>query len=179
MENDNRNEQYDELMGSLKSIQVEPSPYLKTRILANHKQLNEKKSGLPQWVGILIGSMVTACLAFLISWQMFEKPAGQLVATGQPYLVKADIRKMNELKPAYVRVELIGAVEFSSAKHKHIREMRSLKMSWEKLAGKQYLPVVVKGLEDGESHVKIQFYDENNNLIESKDYQFNFQGETT
>lgn len=172
---DDQKKKYAEALGALKSIEVEPSPYMKTRILANVKEQQKQTAKSFNWIYALMGSAVTAALTVVISFQFLMQPEGTIVELGKPYMVKADIRMMEELHPSYVKVELVGNVQFSSERFKQIQQMRELTLSWEKMAGKQYLPVVVKGVEQGESHVRIHFYDSNNNIIKTQDYHFDFK----
>ena len=177
--NDKDKKQYEEAIKALQGIHAEPSPYMKTRILANVREAEAQKQKAFPWLQLVFGSLAAAALAVVITFQVMPTSQGEVVALGKPYLVKADLRLLEEADLSYVKVELVGSVQFSSDKFEHIKEMRSLTLSWDKLVGKQYLPVVVKGVEKGESHVKIHFYNDAGEVVKTQDYQLDFTREAS
>lgn len=169
-------EKYNKALQELKSLKVDSSPFLKTRVMANLETSKSVSNPLKRWIPALLGSVATVAIALVLSFQMGQQTQTEmLVELGKPYMLKADLRPHAQVEASYITLELEGKIEFSSQKFAKIRELRSLKMSWENLAGKQYLPIVIKGVGKGYSVVKLHFYDENHNLIKTQTYDFNFQ----
>lgn len=175
-ENEN-NKLFQDSIQALREINPEPSPFLSTRVLAHHNEaLQKKKSPLKLWIQILVPTIATTAIIVAISMSLFRTNSPEAFSLNQAYIVKADLREFSESSEiAHVTIELEGEVAFTSKKHNKISKMRSLHLSWEQLAGKQYLPVVVKGLQPGTSNVKIYFYDKNSNIIKTQTFDFRFQ----
>ncbi len=174
--NENKNPQYEKMISSLKGIDVEPSSYMKTRVLARAREINEQKQAKRfSWKSLIFVAAATAFVVLMVSRFVFIEQQEPGLEVGKPYVVKADLRSMNDLgNVAYVQVELDGEIQFSSKKFSRIREMRSLKLSWEKLVGKQYLPVIVEGTSSGNSVVRVKFFGKDNKVIKTEEYDFSF-----
>lgn len=180
---DGKSPEYLNALSALKNLDVEPSPYMKTRVLARAREAKEKSRMRFRWFYVFAGSCASAFVAAIVSFQMMKggevHAPENFMALNEPYMIKADLREMQGKDLAYVRVELDGQVVFASKRFANVSEMRSLTLSWENLLGKQYLPVVVKGTESGNSHVRVHFYDKENNLIKTQDFSLDFNKGTS
>ena len=166
-----KTQEYNEAIGALRELKAEPSPFMKTRVMAHVEE--ERSKSKKSWFMIFGASLATACLAIVLSWQLFQQAPA--MAVGESYVVKADLTAFENEAVAYVTIELEGEVKFASKKFAQVEELRSLTLSWDRLIGKEYLPLVIKGVQAGNSKVKLHFYDENDNIIKTKDYDLRFE----
>lgn len=170
------NEQSKAALQSLKSLSMEPSPFLKTRVLAQMRERKQEKVGFFKKYFMHAG-LATAFL-FVITFSFLQnKTVMPTYTTGQDYVIRMDIRPYKDSKIAYAEVVLgDGKVEFSSSKFSEISAQKKLTVSWENLVEKQFLPIVIKGMRAGQSKVVVNFYDSENNLVKSQDVNLNFKG---
>jgi hypothetical protein len=167
-------------LSSLKSVSAEPSLYFKTRILAQAREQQKAKSNL--FKKFFASVALAACLVLAVTTFIFKNKSlsGAEIAfykTGQPYVIRVDIRPYKESKIAYAEVVLDDDnVQFSSSRFENISQQKKLVVSWENVVEKQFLPIVIKGLQTGASVVKVNFYDSENKLINSQNVNLNFKG---
>lgn len=177
---ENENQDYQQKVSALKNLDVQPSPYMKTRLMAQFEDMKKQKQVL-WWQRWFFVAPLTASFVLIISFVSIQmlSPQQSVLNLNQPYIVKADLRSFSEIPPAFVQVELEEGLEFSSKKFSKINEMRTIYLSWEQLAGKQYLPVVVRGIQKGTPKVLIKFFDQKNQLIKTESFQLHITSEAS
>ena len=183
-ENDQKNEgfssaQSQQALQSLKSLSVEPSPFLKTRVLAHARE--QRQSKISFFKKYFLIPSITAALAILVSISYLQKKdsAVPTYAMGKDYVIRMDIRPFKDEPIAYAEIVLDDEnVQFSSIKFSEISAQKKMTVSWENLVEKQFLPIVIKGLKAGSSKVVVNFYDANNNLVKTQDVNLKFKAGT-
>ena len=174
------NEQSKAALQSLKSLSMEPSPFLKTRVLAQMRERKQSQVGTVH--GYIKKYFMHAGLAtafiFVVTFSFLQnKTVIPTYETGQAYVIRMDIRPYKDSKIAYAEVVLGDErVQFSSSKFAEISAQKKLTVSWDNLVEKQFLPIVIKGMSAGQSKVVVNFYDSENNLVKSQDVNLNFKG---
>lgn len=166
-----------ERLRSLSEVQVQPSVFMKSRVLANVKASQKE----PWWAKWLWPAVTFGLVAILVlGWfnqPNLEKqePFTSTYALDQPYLIRFDIRALKDQPVAYAEVSLEDSkVQFISKKFVDIQRSKNLVVHWENLLGKQYLPVVIKGVEQGVSNVKVRFYNKDGEIIKHQNMVFHF-----
>lgn len=168
----------------LKNLPLHTSPTLKHRIISNLESSKEDKSRFNQWFHTLFSNpklSATYAFLFLIMCGLhFYHPQNLLsndtFQLNQNVLIRVDIRSIQQSPISYAEVALENeGIAFTSSLNEDITKERKLILSWESLLHKQYLPVIVKGLKEGNHIVKIHFYDQNKNLIMSKSVNVTFK----
>lgn len=168
---------------SLRSVKLQASPYLASRVLTNLELPRESGRNQTSLVSFLrsrfaamaVGLAVAAVLVY--QWGAHPKiQAEAQYKVGSPYMVKVDIRELKEADIAYAEVVLDGQnIQFSSKAFADVNETKKLMISWDQLLTKQYLPVVVKGNKEGEAKVTVYFYDKNNKIVQEKQMALSFK----
>lgn len=183
-DNDQKHEGFSSLQSqkalqSLKTLSVEPSPFLKTRILAHVRE--QKQSKVSFFKKYFLVPALTAAVAIVMTiGYLKSKDSGvPAYAMGQDYVIRMDIRPYKESAIAYAEIVLGDEkIQFSSSKFTEISVQKKMTISWENLVEKQFLPIVIKGLKEGSSKVVVNFYDASNNLVKSQDVHLKFKAGT-
>lgn len=168
---------------SLRSVKLQASPYLASRVLANLELPREDRRSQAslfsflrsRFAAMTVGLAVVAVLAY--QWGSHPKVQNEAqYKVGSPYMVKVDIRELKDTDIAYAEVVLDGQnIQFSSKAFADVNETKKLMISWDQLLTKQYLPVVVKGNKEGEAKVTVYFYDRNNKIVQEKQMALSFK----
>ena len=169
---------------SLRSLDAEPSSFLKTRVLARIREKKENKQSL--FKKYILQSALSFGLVTAVLFGLFQKNSvssttstGAVASytTGQAYVIRMDIRPHKESAIAYAEILLSDdRIEFASQQHAQISSQKKIIVSWENLVQKQFLPIVIKGTKAGNSKVIVNFYDLDNKLVNSQDVNLNFKG---
>lgn len=173
MEKKNINKDSENVHGALKALrkfQIEHPPYLKQKILASFE---EKKRSMQKWIYFFTGAAVSGTLALLLVFiGMKHQPLQPLSSTfqvGPAYVLKVDLREIANQRVAYVEVEVEGeSLQFFSQTHLDLSEQSKLIFEWEHLNGKNYLPIVIRGLKAGEGKIRVTFFDGKNEKIDDR-----------
>lgn len=169
---------------SLKSISVEPSPYLAKRVLRNLEAQPAAKNSIAAFFSQfkLLPSVSVALATLVITFGVFKlvnKNAAETIqayALGQAYVIRMDIRPLPNSEIAYAEISLPDEnVQFASQKY-DIKSQKKLVVSWDSMVEKQYMPIVVQGVKAGSSKVIVNFYDSDRNLVTSKEISLYFKG---
>lgn len=169
-----------EALQSLMSFNVEPSPFLKTRILAHARE--QKSLQIPFYKKMFWPAAVALSLLLAFKFMLLPKGTIQSIevasySVGQPYVIRMDIRPYQEAHIAYAEIVIDDEkIQFSSSQFESIGQQRKLVVAWENLVGKQFLPIVIKGLKNGNSEVIVNFYSSDNKLVNSQNVNLKFKG---
>jgi len=179
---DTQDKQNDQALGALRSlgdVGVQPSPYMKTRVLAKVRAEKSKRPSYLKWLWPSIsGALAFALLVVLVRPDFDQQNPAMQVAKyeiGQPYMLKVDLRTYEDQEIAQARIRLNDVVAFSSKRHSHIKQLKSLTLQWEQLAGKQYLPIVIEGLQSGDGQVLVEFLNDQGQVVDSTTMDLKFQ----
>ena len=179
-----------EAIQSLKSISIQPTPYLMTRILHNLdlRQQAQENLTLKSRIKYLAQqfkfwpSFSVALATLLISFIFFKNfnKTSEIVnyyQIGQAYIIRVDIRPLPKNEIAYAEIALNDDnIEFTSQKYTELKLQKKLVVNWDSMLEKQYLPIVVKGTKEGSSKVIVNYYDSDHNLVTSQEVSLYFKG---
>jgi hypothetical protein len=174
-------EQSKQALHSLKSLSAEPSPFLRTRILARVRENKVQKVSFfkKYFLQTAFGTAMGFVLAFVLFQKMNSQSPTEIATylTGQAYVIRMDIRPYKESEIAYAEILLNDEnIEFTSSQHSEISQQKKLIVSWESVVQKQFLPIVIKGTKSGPSIVIVNFYDIENKLVNSQNVNLQFKG---
>ncbi|MBC7467243.1 MAG: hypothetical protein H7256_14730 [Bdellovibrio sp.] len=173
---------------ALRSVPLQPSAFLATRVQRNFEssatrpKLDQKKNKASFLVGTGLMALALVVVGF---WQLnaFIPPTKSnepVFALGKPYLIRMDIREISHAEIAYAEISLGGDnIQFSSEKFKHIQRDKTIRIAAKSFSQKQYLPVVVEGVENGKAQVTVRFYNDRHELVTTRQMDLNFMGPKT
>ena len=107
---------------SLRTLSIEPSPFLKTRVLAHAREQRQAKVGFLKKYFLQAG--LATCFLFVIAVSFFKNTDSvPSYAVGQDYVIRMDIRPYKDAGVSYAEVVLGDEkVQFSSSKFSEISE---------------------------------------------------------
>lgn len=173
MNPENRDEkQIKALLGRLRDTETaEPSPYLKTRVLARVREEKRKASRVRQWLWGFCGATATGAVA-MIAWIQVSSPTFKAVAH-QPVAVRVDMKDLGGKNIARATVELPEGVQFFSKKFPEIAAKTSLDLPV--AAAPHALPIVIQADEAGMKSVKVRFFNEENRFVAERVLKIQFK----
>lgn len=153
-----------------------PSPYLKTRVLAQFRAQEERhgQGAFHRW----FWQLLSAGLALALVFSFLQRSPENTYNIAQPYMVRVDLRNISNLDLGYAVVELQDShLRFVSQKFSLPEEIRQLTVDWQNLIGQNYLPIIVEGTQTGRGRVAVKFYSKEKQLIEERDILLHFSRE--
>lgn len=161
------------LFAAVNKLEMSPSPYLKTRVLAHVNEAQNVKKTLLFWKFLSAGSMAALVLVGVYVFNFIQTSQKQPDAN-QSYVIHVNFDQDDLTKVAKAEVVLPDDVYFKSSKGK-IYQQRNLKLPIQvKNAGRGKLPFVVASAVAGEKNIQIRLLDENDQLIREQSIKFNF-----
>lgn len=162
-----------DLFAKVNKTQIEPSPYLKTRVLAHVKEAQNHQKTLRFWKFLSASSFAVMLLIGVYTYKAFNLNENNAI-TNQAYVIHVDFNQEDLSKVAKAEITLPDDVNFMSAKGK-LSTLRSLTLPITvKNLGRSKLPFVVSSAVDGEKNIQIRLLDLNNNLIREQNLKFKF-----
>jgi len=161
-----------DLFAQVKRAQIEPSPYMKTRVLAHWRESRTSR-GLMFWK-MLSGVSLTAVLVLgFVSFQLMQQKKSDGV-TQQAYVIHIDFNQGDREMVAQAEVELPEHVHFVSS-NKSIRDEKKLTLPVDvKALGRGKLPFVVASDVSGEQSIRVRLLNEKNELVREQVMKLRF-----
>jgi len=162
------------IFGRVRAHELSPGPYLKTRVLAHQRELNQGSGKLRHWRRLAIGALSIA-LIFAASTLLLGKRYDALV--NQTVAIRLDSSSLgSELSQvAFIRIELPAGVQFHSKSYPQISEQPSLTLAWQPGTPLDHIPVLVRATEDGLKTVRVSFLNGDNRVLSSDQIQIRFK----
>ncbi|MBN8555534.1 MAG: hypothetical protein J0L93_08830 [Deltaproteobacteria bacterium] len=161
-------------LASLKSASLTPSPFMKTRILAHFEEQSQKiKSRSKFWFWSFSTSGGVFSLA-LIAWIYLISSVTLQGVEGEELLLRYGYQTLAP-QIASVEVVLPEGVNFHSRRHPHVRDLKVLKISGERVRKLGYLPVVVRSDTPGKKNIHFIFRDEGGKVLKEKHLRIQFR----
>lgn len=165
--------QIESIFARLKGLEIEASPYLKTKVLAHLNEEKKHKSSLLFWKLLSVGSLCSLILLGFISVDLFQNSHSD-GAIKQAYVIHIDFNQSDKEQVVRAEVELPSDVHFASSNNT-IREERKLKLPVAvKSLGKGKLPFVVTSDSSGEKQIKVRLLNENDELVREQILKLKF-----
>lgn len=172
-------QQLNTLFSQLREMEVEASPYLKTRVLAHLDEQKKIRRSLLFWKLLSAGSVMSVVIVGFLALGLYQKAPSDGV-TKQAYVIHLDFNQADKNLVAHAEVELPQDVHFVSS-NKAIQEERKLKLPVQvKEAGRGKLPFVVTSEFSGEKEIKVRLLNEKDELVREQVLKLKFakQGST-
>ena len=168
---------------ALRSLRMEPSPFLVPRVIAELGARENEAKKSPRFSGLFTiftsVAATTAVLSLILLFGGYLKPISEHPFTvGQVYMIRVDLRSIDLKDVAFAEINLDGDnVEFSSRDFQDVMHDKKLTLNIDSLSGKSYLPVVIRGTHAGNAGMAVSFIDKNHRLVSAKTIALNFKGE--
>lgn len=153
-------------------ISLSPTPYLKTRILAEVRSSELEANG-KSWKRWAIVSPVAVAVILLITFLLWT-PAFK-VSINQHVLVKVEVKQIKDLKVAYAEIELPEGVAFYSDRYPEMNSQRILTLGWSPSPAKSHLPFIIQSSTPGTKTIRVKFFDESRTLVIEKSLKISFK----
>jgi hypothetical protein len=165
-----QNNQHDEnkrlvdlVFNEARQMDLHPSPYMKTRILAELRDRKSRKQSVNLWKRVAAGCFAMA-LGLLI-WTSTMKSTAFEAVVNQPYVVRVEMAELQTELIAGAEIELPDGVYFYSEAYPELKEKRNLDLAWNGNLNKPVLPFVINGEHKGIKEVKVKFFDRERKVI--------------
>ena len=150
----------------------EPSPFLKTRILARLTE-NAEQAKLRRWRRWAILSPLAA--AALVLAILVYRPAEFQAPVNTSVLIRVAVEELRGDAIAFAEIELPDDVTFYSEKYPELIEEREIRVTWLDQYEKDALPIVVRASTPGLKRVKLRFLDQNEAVLEERQLEIDFR----
>jgi hypothetical protein len=172
-QSDNNERRVNGLFRQADEIPLEPSPFLKTRILAHVREARAKRSGLCWKVWALASSAASLLLLALVLWPM---KSSLIANVDQKIAVRVEVAALEDNVVAYAKVELPEGVSFVSTKYPELQKARGVTLAWIPEFERHGLPVIIQASSPGRKTVRILLLDRNHAVRKTKEVTITFQG---
>lgn len=157
------------------SAVIEPSPYLKTRVLARLRE-EKARSQVTRWKWVaLFGSAFSMMLVAVVMLSLSESPF--IANVGKPVLVKVEMENIRTEDVAFAEIILPEGVYFYSSQFPEMNDRRSLTLDWDSKFASGRLPFVIKSNRAGSGEVLVLLKDRNQIVTGQKKVLIRFKGE--
>ena len=152
------------LFGNLKKHEVQPHAFLKTRILANSRDLMRAEKKVFYWKLVSAFSVASLVLTLLVGQQQRTQKA--LFATNEPYVIHMNFSEHEAQNVVIAEITLPDDVTFHSERNPQIAQLRTLRLPF-KVGhdGRTKLPFVVMAREIGNKKIQVRLLDQDNKVI--------------
>lgn len=150
----------------------EPSPFLKTRILASLMEA-ETRATLRRWRRWAILSPLAA--AALVLCILVYRPAEFRAPVNTNILIRVEVEELRGSAVAYAEIELPDGVTFYSEKYPELKKARAIRLAWLDGYEADTLPIVVQASMPGLKPVKFRFLDRDGALLEERTLRIDFR----
>lgn len=175
-----KNQQHDEAklitqqaLQSARQMDLQPSPYMRTRILAELRDRKSRKQAVSLWKRVAAGCF-TMAVGALIWTSMFTGKASFEAVVNQPYVVRVEMTELKTELIAGAEISLPDGVYFYSESYPELKEKRSLDLAWNGSLERPVLPFVIHGEHKGRKEVKVKFFDRERNIVAERALRIEF-----
>lgn len=176
-QNENNPQNNEEIVKSMflkvGNSQLEPSPFLKTRVLIHVKEGQKHQKTVRFWQFFSASSFAVMLLIGFYAIHTLNSVKNNGIAN-QAYVIHVEFNQDDLSKVAKAEVMLPEEVNFMSSKGKvHSQRQMTLPVQI-KTAGRGKLPFVVSSSVEGEKNIRVRLLDENDNLVREQVLKFKF-----
>lgn len=163
-------------LGKLRGLDLRPSPYMKTRVMALYREKQRKSQQIRFWrvFSALSGSIAAAVIVLALSpLNPFSASNGYYGATvNRQIAIRLDLSAESE-QVAYVEVTLPNGVEFYSKRFPELASQRMLTLPKPQGAGES-LPIVVLSNQAGIKDVTVKFLGSDKQILAVRKLKIKF-----
>jgi hypothetical protein len=163
------------LLAEARRAAPEPSPYLKTRILAELRSRNQERT-VRIWKFLALGSGAFSALIVASLFMISKSNEGTYVAqVDERVLIRVEVQKFEGQKDVrFAEVDLPAGVHFYSEKYPELKEQRSVTLAWNNDMNLTRLPVVIQASESGSKKIRIRFLGSEHELVKEQQVTIKF-----
>jgi hypothetical protein len=172
-ESDNNERRVRQLFRQAEQIALEPSPFLKTRILAHVREARAEKSGLRWKVWALASSAVSLLLLAVVLWPV---QSSLIADVNQKVAVRIEVAALENNVVAYAKVELPEGVSFVSTNYPELQSAREVSLAWMPEFERHGLPFVIQASSAGKKTIRILLLDRTDTVRKTKEVTITFLG---
>lgn len=166
-------EQMRSLFSSVRAADIEPSPYLRTRVLAHLTDEFKQSNQLKFWKFFSAGSFVAMAMMGFYVMNTFN-PSSTAASSQQAYVIHVDFNQNDLSHVAQAEVVLPDGVKFVT-KNGSIDSKKSLRLPIDiRSVGRGKLPFVVSSDSVGDKEILVRLLDENNQVVRDQVLKFKF-----
>lgn len=152
----------------LKGVELEASPYLETRVLAQWRERGQGMKRFLFWRNAAVASgFLCVAMAFAFLFQM-KRGSDFTAFVDRPFVVRVSVSDLKEAKIARAEIVLPEGVFFDIEDYPELRAQRTLSLKWSPDSRKELVPFVLNSTQGGARTVTVRFYDEQNILVGEK-----------
>lgn len=153
-----------DIFARVRAVEISPSPYLKTRVLAHVREEQKQNKVLLFWKMLAAGSVLGMSLMGVFGYRLIQQNSSDVLAQ-QAYVIHVDFNQDDQMLVAQAEVELPEDVQFVSS-NKEIRDEKTLRLPVEvKSLGRGKLPFVVSSAISGEKSIKVRLLNDKDELV--------------
>ncbi|MFH1264046.1 MAG: hypothetical protein V1495_11465 [Pseudomonadota bacterium] len=161
------------LFRQAEQVPLEPSPFLKTRVLAHVREARAKTVGFRWKMWALASSTASLLLLSVLFW---PARSSLTALVDQRVLVRVEVEALEGSNVAYATVELPDGVSFVSTKYPEIQKAHEVRLAWMPEFENRGLPVVVRATSVGKKTIRIFLFDRNDTVLKAKEVTITFRG---
>ncbi len=171
---DSKTEQYvKRVLQEARRAAPEPSPYLKTRILAEYRSRRQEQR-IRWWKFLTLGSAAASAMV-VAGLFLITQPKGAYVAqVDEKVLIRVEVEKLQGTGVKFAEVDLPDGVHFYSEKYPELKDLRSVTLAWNENMDMSRLPVVIQASEAGAKKIRIRFLNNDHALLKEQQVMIKF-----
>jgi hypothetical protein len=162
----------DQAFSEVRRIGMEPSPYLRTRVLAELRERNSRHKAVYLWKRVAAGCFGLAMAAVI--WTSLSRTPAFEAVVHQPYVVRVEMAELQTEVIAGAEISLPDGVYFYSEAFPDLKEKRVLDLAWNASLKKPVLPFVINGDHKGLKEVKVKFFDKERKVVAERTLRIEF-----
>jgi hypothetical protein len=164
-----------QVFDGLRALPIEADPYLDTRVLAQLRERKRSGHSLAWWRRLAIGSSAVSAvaLALLVVW--FVRGTTYEAFVDQPFVVRIELKDLNQDKIAKARIELPEGVYFDIEQYPELKDQKTLTLHWTK-RDSEVFPFVLSATEAGVKTVKVKFFNDRDDVVAERIFNLKLKG---
>jgi hypothetical protein len=166
------------ILSAARELSPEPSPYLRTRVLATLRERAQQQS-LWKWKAIaFLSPALSLVLAAAFFWVGTQRSTSELYSArvNERVLVRVEIERLQTEGVRFAEVELPAGVSFYSERYPDLKDKRTLTVALSPDMDISHLPVVIQSGSEGSKKIKIRFLNEGQATVREREITIRFKG---
>jgi hypothetical protein len=160
----------------LRQLPHEADPYLETRVLAQLRERRKQGSSLIWWKRLAIGTSSFSALAVALLVVWFVRGTTYEAFVDQPFVVRIELKDLNQDKIAKARIELPAGVHFDIEQYPELKDQKTLTLHWTKQDASSVFPFVLSATEAGVKTVKVKFFNDRDDVVAERVFNLKLKG---
>ncbi len=164
------------VFNGLRQLPHEAEPYLETRVLAQLRERRKHGNSLVWWKRLAIGTSAFSALAVALLVVWFVRGTTYEAFVDQPFVVRIELKDLNQEKIAKARIELPPGVRFDIEQYPELKDAKTLTLHWTKQDSTGVFPFVLSATEAGLKTVKVKFFNAKDDVVAERVFNLRLKG---